>query len=156
VFPAPGALSMPLLEAARQLFGDTAPERLLLQHFKQLGEVWRPRLAKARSMVEKATLLSALREEEGCFGRCKYDPQDGFRIEEFHHPLGPIFQRYPNAIQFELRVMEEALGTRITRRVLTDHRGLAVRTDYEIVTLGVRGDGLSAGRSAPSGDTPKS
>jgi predicted ArsR family transcriptional regulator len=137
IFPSIGTLSLRLLESSRQLFGDTAPERLLLQHFQQLREQWQPRLAKSKSLVEKATLLSALREKEGCFGRCKYDPESGFRIEEFHHPLQPVFDDYPNAIQFELRVMEELLGSKVVRREIPGGRGGPSRIDYEVPTLGV-------------------
>jgi predicted ArsR family transcriptional regulator len=142
IFPQAGvSLSLELLEAARSLFGDTAPERLLMQYFGQLRERWRPKLAKTRSLVERATMLSALREKEGCFGRCKYDPAKGFRIEEYHHPLHPVFAVYPGAITLELRMMEELLGTRIVRREIPGGRGGPARTDYEVATLGVRDGG---------------
>ena len=139
IFPQAGvALSIELLEAARALFGDTAPERLLLQYFSQLREQWRPKLNKAKSLVERATLLSALREKEGCFGRCKYDPAKGFRIEEYHHPLQAVFAAYPNAINLELRMMEELLATRVIRREIPGGRGGPARIDYEVATLGLR------------------
>jgi predicted ArsR family transcriptional regulator len=137
-FPQGGTLALGLLEAARQMFGGSAPERLLLQHFNDLRDRWLPRLAKARSLVEKATLLSDLRQKEGCFGRCKYDPEQGFRIEEFHHPLREVFEKYPNAVQFELRMMEELLGTKVVRREIPGGRGGPARVDYEVATLGVR------------------
>jgi predicted ArsR family transcriptional regulator len=141
LFPAAGTgLSLELLEASRQLFGGTAPERLLLQYFHQLREQWRPKMAKAKSLVEKATLLSALREKEGCFGRCKYDPDSGFRIEEFHHPMTPIFEVYPNAVQFEIRMLEELLGTKVARKEIPGGRAGPARIDYEVQTLGVRGN----------------
>jgi len=141
IFPDAGTgFSLELLDAARHLFGSTAPERMLLHHFTQLKESWRPKLAKAKSLVEKATLLSALREKEGCFGRCKYDPAKGFRIEEYHHPLTPIFQVYPSAVQLELRMMEELLGTRVVRREIAGGRAGPSRVDYEVATLGVKGD----------------
>jgi len=139
LFPDAGTpLSLELLEAARRLFGDTAPERLLLQYFQQLKERWLPRLSKSKSLVEKATLLTALREKEGCFGRCQYDPEQGFRIEEYHHPLQPIFDAFPNAVQFELRMMEELLGTRVQRREVPGGRAGPARVDYEVATLGVK------------------
>lgn len=139
LFPdAGGEISLSMLEAARHLFGATAPERMLLHHFQTLRDDWRPRLAKAKSLVEKATLLSALREKVGCFSRCKYDPDQGFRIEEFHHPMMPIFEVFPNAIQFEVRIMEELLGTKVVRREIPGGRGGPARVDYEVATLGVR------------------
>lgn len=126
-----------VLEGARQMFGDTAPERLLLLYFQTLRDRWRPRLAKAKSLVEKATLLASLRQEIGCFCRCHYDPDDGFRIEEFHHPLRELYAEFPNARQFELRSMEELLGTRIVRREIPGGPAGPARIDYEIATLGV-------------------
>ncbi|MCW1916857.1 hypothetical protein OJ996_24930 [Luteolibacter sp. GHJ8] len=137
IFPQAGVgLSLELLDAARTLFGDTAPERLLLQYFSQLRERWRPKLTKTRSLVERATMLSGLREKEGCFGRCRYDPAKGFRIEEYHHPLHAIFAAYPGAIHLELRMMEELLGTRVVRREVPGGRGGPARVDYEVATLG--------------------
>ena len=140
IFPQAGvSLSLELLDAARSLFGAAAPERLLLQYFSQLRERWRPKLTKAKSLVERATILSGLREKEGCFGRCKYDPAKGFRIEEYHHPLQAVFAVYPGAITLELRMMEELLGTRVLRKEVAGGRGGPARIDYEVSTLGVAG-----------------
>ena len=140
LFPQAGvSLSLELLEAARALFGAAAPERLLLQYFGQLRDKWRPKLQKGKSLVERATILSGLREKEGCFGRCKYDPARGFRIEEYHHPLQAVFAVYPGAISLELRMMEELLGTRVVRKEVPGGRGGPARIDYEVVTLGVAG-----------------
>jgi predicted ArsR family transcriptional regulator len=140
LFPQAGvSLSLELLEAARALFGAAAPERLLLQYFGQLREKWRPKLQKGKSLVERATILSSLREKEGCFGRCKYDPAKGFRIEEYHHPLQAVFAVYPGAINLELRMMEELLGTRVVRKEVPGGRNGPARIDYEVVTLGVAG-----------------
>lgn len=139
LFPQAGvSLSLELLESARQLFGETAPERLLLQYFSMLQARWAPRLAKAKSLVEKATLFAALREKEGSFGRCQYDAERGFRIEEYHHPLLPVFAAYPSAITLELRMMEELLGTKVVRREIPGGKNGPARVDYEVVTLGVR------------------
>lgn len=139
LFPdAGGEMSLDLLDAARHLFGDTAPERMLLQYFQTLREAWQPRMAKSKSLVEKATLLSGLREGIGCFGRCQYDAESGFRIEEFHHPMRPIFERYPNAVLFEVRMMEDLLGTKVVRREIPGGRAGPARVDYEVATLGVK------------------
>ncbi|TAE76702.1 MAG: hypothetical protein EAZ65_06605 [Verrucomicrobia bacterium] len=142
VFPQAGvSLSLDLLEAARVLFGETAPERMLLNYFERLRERWMPKLIKAKSLVERATLLSSLREKEGCFGRCKYDAARGFRIEEYHHPLQAVFAVYPGAVNLELRMMEDLLGSRIVRREIPGGRGGPARIDYEVATLGVRDGG---------------
>jgi predicted ArsR family transcriptional regulator len=96
LFPQAGAkLSLSLLNHMKQLFGNQAPEKLLFQHFAELQDQWQARILRAKSLVEKATILASLREKEGCFSRCSYHAQTGFRIEEFHHPLWPIFDAYP-------------------------------------------------------------
>ncbi len=139
LFPDAGReLSLGLLESARQLFGEAAPERLLRHYFTTLRDEWLPRLSRAKSLVEKATLLSAQREKIGCFCRCKYDPKTGFRIEEYHHPLMPVFERYPSAVLMEIRMLEELLGTRVVRREVPGGRAGPARVDYEVATLGVR------------------
>lgn len=139
VFPQAGAdFCLNLLDALKTLSGDSAPERLLHIYFQQQQERWKPRLTKARSLVEKATLLAGLHEKEGCFCRCKYDPEAGFRIEVYHHPLQRIFDRYPRVIAMELRMTEELLGSKVTRREIPGGRSGPARVDYEIATLGVR------------------
>lgn len=141
LFPEAGSgLSLGLLESARHLFGGAAPERMLFQYFQQQGERWRLKLARAETMLEKATLLCALREKEGCFGSCEYDAERNFRIEEYHHPLTPIFAEYPNAVQFELRVMEELLGSKVQRQEISEGKGGVVRVDYVVLTLGQHRD----------------
>ncbi|MBK1882443.1 hypothetical protein JIN85_08455 [Luteolibacter pohnpeiensis] len=139
IFPDAGVhFTLEILEGLKSLFGESAPERVLYQHFQQLHDQWKPRIAKANSLVEKATLLANLREKEGCFGRCKYDPENGFRIEEYHHPLQPIFDQYPSAVKMELRMLEQLLGTRVVRREIPGGRSGPARVDFEVATLGIR------------------
>jgi hypothetical protein len=72
---------------------------------------------------------------------CRFDPERGFRIEELHHPLRAVFQAYPRVAAIELRVIEELLGTKVTRRELAGGRGGPARVDFEISTLGVKDAG---------------
>jgi len=138
LFPQAGVgFSLDLLDHLRVLFGESAPERLIFQYFQHQQERWQPRLAKARSLLEKATLLAGLREHDGCFARCKYDPEKGVRIEEYHQPLQPIFAKYPRALGMELRMLEALLGTRVTRREIHAGRHGPARVDYEVSTLGM-------------------
>jgi predicted ArsR family transcriptional regulator len=138
IFPQAGVdFSLELLAQMQALFGENAPERLIFRYFQQLQERWLPRLNKAKSLVERATLLVALREQSGCFARCKFDPENGFRIEEYHHPLKPVFAKYPGAVGMELRMLEAVLGTRINRREIPGGSHGPARVDYEIATLGV-------------------
>jgi predicted ArsR family transcriptional regulator len=139
LFPQAGvAFSLEILESLKPIFGDSAPEKLIFQYFQHQVEQWQPKLVRAKSLVEKATLLAGLREKNGCFGRCKYDPEQGFRIEEYHHPLQRIFDKYPRAIAMEVRMMEQLLGSKVVRREIPGGRSGPARVDFEISTLGVR------------------
>lgn len=138
LFPQAGVeFSLEMLEHIQALFGESAPERLIHQYFQRLQQRWQPRLAKAKSLVERATLLAGLREQTGCFCRCHFDPAKGFRIEEYHHPLAPLFAAYPRALGMELRMLEDLLGTRVTRREVSGGPHGPARVDYEVATLGV-------------------
>lgn len=132
LFPEAGVgLTLNVLSAVRTLYGESAPEKLLFHHFQDQLKRWQPRVLKGNSLVEKATRLADLRDKEGCFSRCHYDHQQGFRISEYHHPLARIFAIYPSAAAMELRVMEQLIGSRVVRREV------AGRIDYEVATLGV-------------------
>ena len=137
LFPQAGiGFTQALLDNVKALFGERAPERLIFEYFQHLQDRWTPRLAKAKTHLEKATLLAGLREQEGCFVRCKYDLEKGLRIEEYHHPLWPIFAKYPRAIGMETRLLEALLGSRVTRREIHAGRHGPARVDFEVATLG--------------------
>lgn len=136
LFPQAGAaFSLSLLQQMRQLHGNNAPEKLLLQYFQDLQNQWQGRIQRAKSLVEKATVLASLREKEGCFSRCSYDVKTGFRIEEFHHPMWAVFDAFPASILMELRMMEQLLGTKIERRVIPGGRAGPARVEFMIDTL---------------------
>jgi hypothetical protein len=137
LFPSAGVgFSIELLDATKALFGDSTPDKLLFQYFQKLGSKWQPVLAKSKSLVERATKLTSLREKEGGFVRCGYDPETGFRIEEFHNPLQRIFERYPRAVAMELRMIEQLLATKVTRREVSDARSGQPKVIFDVPTLG--------------------
>lgn len=139
LFPQAGVgFTLELLEELKSLLGESTPDKLLFQHFQKQQDKWQPQLAKARSLVDKATKLVALREKEGCFVRCKDDPELGFRIEEFHNPLQRIFEHYPRAVAMEQRMIEQLLGTRVSRREMPGGRGGQPRVVFEVPTSAIR------------------
>ncbi len=139
LFPQAGVnFTLDLLEELKALLGDNTPDKLFFQHFQRQQEKWQPLLSKAPSLVEKATKLAALREKDGCYVRCKFDPGNAIRIEEFHNPLQRIFECYPRAIAMELRMIEQLLATRVTRREMDGGRTGQPRVVFELPTLGDR------------------
>ncbi len=117
MFPAiPSSFSIQMLEHARALFGDTAPEKLLYQYFQDQETSWKARISQGTTLLYRAGLFVKLRGKEGLFMRCIHDEStEKIVLREFHHPLRPIFERFPRAVAMEQRAMEEALGVKITR-----------------------------------------
>ncbi|MFD2277055.1 helix-turn-helix transcriptional regulator [Rubritalea spongiae] len=124
LFPQAGVdLSLNVMEGVKRFFGDSAPEKILFHHYEQQKRKWAAHVSRGKSMVEKATRLVELREKSGVFCQCHYTRDGGFRIEEYHHPMQEIFDKYPSAILQEVRMMEQLLGTRVERKVQPLEKG---------------------------------
>lgn len=93
----------------------------------------------ATSLAEKASKLAELRDAEGCFSKCAYDSQSGLRIEEYHHPMAPIFAEYPSSIRMEVQMMEQLLGSRMARKLVDNGKGRELVV-YEVASLGMPTD----------------
>lgn len=155
LFPEAGVgLTLAVLEGVKQIYGDSAPEKLLFHHFQQLQDQWQPKVRAGKSMVEKATRLADVRDKSGWFSKCHYDPSTGFRIEEFHSPMAKIYAEYPNAVRMEVQLMERLLGTKVVRNEVATGKGRK-RVVYEIATLGVREEGAKPVRPTISAPEPK-
>jgi predicted ArsR family transcriptional regulator len=120
MFPSvPTAFTLDLMDHARQLFGDTAPEKLLFQHFQKQEENWKARVSKGTTLLYRAGLFAKLREKEGCFTSCIHDEgTETLILREFHNPMRPIFEKFPRALSMEMRAMEAALGCQLKREVI--------------------------------------
>jgi len=108
-------------------------------YFQELQDRWLPKVKAGKSLVEKATRLSDLRDSAGWFGRCHYDAESGFRMEEYHNPMERMYSDYPNAVRMEVQMMERLLGTKINRTEANLGKGRKLVV-YEIATLGVRSE----------------
>jgi predicted ArsR family transcriptional regulator len=117
LFPAiPSGFSLQLLDHARTLFGDTAPEKLLYQYFQDQETYWKARLSQGTTLLYRAGMFVKLRSKEGLLIRCINDETTGrITLREFHHPLEPVFKKFPRAIAMEQRAMEEAFKVKISR-----------------------------------------
>lgn len=141
LFPEAGVgLTLAVLEGVKQMYGESAPEKLLFHHFQKLRDQWQPKVRAGKSMVEKATRLADVRDQSGWFSKCHYDATSGFRIEEFHSPMSALYEEYPNAVRMEVQMMEQLLGTKVVRNEVATGKGRK-RVVYEIATLGVRKEG---------------
>jgi predicted ArsR family transcriptional regulator len=133
LFPqAGGGFTLDLLQETKALFGENTPDKLLFQHFQKQQEKWLPLVSKEPSLGEKVAKLVSLRNKEGCFGRCVGGPGLPLSIEEFHNPLQRMFECYPRAAAAELRMIEQLLGARVSRRELPGGRTGQPRVIFEV------------------------
>ncbi|MEO1844761.1 MAG: winged helix-turn-helix transcriptional regulator [Akkermansiaceae bacterium] len=137
LFPQSGpTLTLNLLKAVKKLYGESAPEKMLFHHFEDQRQRWAEKMKSATSLAEKASQLAELRDAEGCFSKCSYDPQTGLRIEEYHHSMSMIYAEYPNAVRMEVQMMEQLLGSRVVRKVVEVGKGRR-QAVYEVASLGM-------------------
>lgn len=136
LFPDGGAdLVLDLLDGVKNTFGEVAPEKLLYHYFEQRRDEWVQAVRAGKSLVEKSTRFADVRMKAGHFCHCRYSKDEGFVIEEYHHPLHRIHARYPGMVAVELRMIEQALGTRVERAERRGSQGVKC-TVYRVSTLG--------------------
>lgn len=132
LFPQAGVcFTLDLLEDAKQLLGESTPDKLFFQHFQKLCDRWMPLVSKGATIAEKARKLASLREKEGSCVRASLVGAV-FRMEEFHNPLQRLFEKYPRAVAMEQRMIEQLLGVRVTRSELSGGRAGQPRVLFEI------------------------
>lgn len=116
LFPQAGMdLTLDLLAGSKALFGESAADKLLFQHFERLSEKWQPLLARCTDLASRAERLAGLRENSGCRLDCRVLSDGKIRLDEFHNPMKRIFEAYPRAVGMEQRMIESLVGCRVLR-----------------------------------------
>ncbi len=114
LFPAIGdEVSLSILEAATQLEPNAA-EKLLFAFFREQTDKLSAKVT-GESVQGRAERLAAARAAMGYFSVCEYSEEEGLRIEEFHNPLQPLFDKYPTLARMEAQMFERLLGARVVR-----------------------------------------
>lgn len=101
-----------VLAAARQLFGPTAPAKLLFVHFREKTESYRARL-RGETIEERAKWFARLRDREGCMTELSAGPP--LRLVERHSPIADLFTTFPEAEGMERELFERVLGAKVRR-----------------------------------------
>ena len=134
LFPQAGAdFTLEVLDEARRVFGENAPEKLLFQYFQKQEALLEKALSKYPSVAERAAKLVAIRNRRGCAGFCKQDPGEPLRVVEVHNPLQRVFLTYPRAAAMEHRMIERLLGARLVRRELPGGRDTSPCVVFDIL-----------------------
>ena len=133
LFPQAGIdFTLELLEDVKRMFGESAPEKLLYQHFQRQQESWSKALAGLADLPQKARKLARLRTKAGYASAYQSKEGPAGRLLELHNPLHNIFELYPRAAKLEQGMIEELLGTRVTRREIGDSRTQTQQVAYEL------------------------
>ncbi|HVE15767.1 MAG TPA: winged helix-turn-helix transcriptional regulator [Chthoniobacterales bacterium] len=109
-----------VLSAAKQLYGPTAPAKLLFLHFREKAEGYRSRL-KGETVEERVKWFARLRDREGCL--TELSPGPPLCIVERHSPIADLFSTFPEAGAMERELFERVLETKV-RRVAKETGGL--------------------------------
>ncbi len=107
-------LSLSLLQAARTLFGPTAPQKILMLHFRTMATKYKEKLQETTPR-ERASSFAKLRDKEGHFVR--FENESSWKIVESHNPLQLIAHVYPEIEILENNMMSEVIGIPIHREV---------------------------------------
>lgn len=115
LFPAESnTLTLDTLEAARKLYGPTAPDKLLLLVFQKKTEQYLTKL-KGDKPAERAKWLARLRDHDGYMSECEIDEKGGVRIVEHHSPILDILREFPLVAKLETDMFQRLIGTPVQR-----------------------------------------
>lgn len=134
LFPQVGAeFSLEILRAVRQVYGPTAPDKLLFQRFQKESDRYAAKV-KGTSIADRATRFAKLRDAEGFCSECEFDRSEGgLVIVEYHTPLGAIADEFPSVHKMEEAMFGRVLRSQVTR-YLEKASGLT-RICFRIATL---------------------
>ena len=133
LFPTGGdELVLDLLDSVKTSFGESAPEKLLFHYFEKKRDSWAAAVKPGKNLLEKATKFAAERRKSGHFCQCHYSKEEGFIMEDYHHPLHTILENYPSLIAIENKHIEKVLGTKLTREEKKGMHGSVICTVYRI------------------------
>ena len=126
-------MTLEILQSIQQIYGPSAPDKLLFNHFAKKTEVYLKKV-KGRSVAERAASFSKIRNAEGHCSDVEYDAEAGFRIVEFHHPMKEIAAVFPSIRQMETMMIQKILQADV-QRVEEKASGLS-KVAWVIPTLG--------------------
>lgn len=107
-------MTLEILQSVQQIYGPSAPDKLLFNHFARKTELYLKKV-KGHSVSERAISFGKLRNLEGYCTEVGYDARSGFRIVEFHQPLKEIAVAFPSIRQMEIQMFQKVLMSDVQR-----------------------------------------
>lgn len=106
-----------LLAQAERNFGPAASQKLLHSWFQTKAEGWRLKLKNETSIENKAIVLARLRSADGHMCIVESSQSGALRLVDYHQPLAPLLQKYPDLAEIECEVLERLLGKPVEREI---------------------------------------
>ena len=111
--------TLEVLESARQIYGPTAPEKLLYHVFERKSATLKEKI-KGGSVLERARMLAECRETEGFMSELIEPGENGANgggphIFECHSPIMNLLDKYPIIARLEQDLVSNVLGTKVRR-----------------------------------------
>lgn len=106
------SIALQILQAAAELYGSTAPGKLLLRYFQDLAK---EAAGKIRGASAEERLRWLARWRDGLGHYATFQPGPPAVMLERHQPLRDIFSVYPEALAMELRLLESLVGCPLQR-----------------------------------------
>ncbi len=108
----PLSLTLEILRAAAELFGATAPGKLLLRYFQKQTQT---AAGKVRGETPAERLRWVARWRDGLGHYALFAPGPPPMLVERNQPLAEIFRAYPEALAMETRMLESLVGRPLQR-----------------------------------------
>ena len=107
--------ALSLLKEARQLFGPTAPQKLLMLHFRSLASKYKE-IIKGETPEELARSFAEVRDREGNLSQVEAR-DSSWELIESHDPLQSLRMPYPEIDALECQMMSQVIGIPLHRHV---------------------------------------
>lgn len=107
-------LTLELLYSIQEIYGPSAPDKLLFNYFGKKAEQY-SRKVQGSAITERVDSFAKIRNLEGYCAETDCDPQQGLRLVEFHHPFKEILTAFPNIRQMETVLFQKVLLTEVHR-----------------------------------------
>jgi predicted ArsR family transcriptional regulator len=111
-------LTVQLLDAVRETFGEQAIDRLISVREEQSRDVYRRELAKAADLPGRVELLAQIRSREGYMADFSVRDDGSFLLVENHCPICAAATTCQGFCRSELQTFEQVLEARVER---TEH-----------------------------------
>jgi len=110
-FPdAHAGLTVNLLHAVEQTFGEQGVKRVVLQCTHQQIETYRSRIPARASLPKRLQTLFSIRNEEGYMAEVQRQPDGSFLLIENHCPISAAANTCPKLCDAEFEVFRAILG----------------------------------------------